>query len=56
MAPKIKPRIYKGTRDFLPEQMVKRNYVIGIIKEVFERFGFEPLETPTIELDRKSVV
>ncbi len=50
MAKKIQPRIYKGTRDFLPEQMVKRNYVIGIIKDVFERYGFEPLETPTIEL------
>ena len=50
MAAKIKPRIYKGTRDFLPEQMVKRNYVIGIIREVFERYGFEPLETPAIEL------
>lgn len=50
MKPKIKPRIYKGTRDFLPEQMVKRNYVISIIKSVFENFGFEPLETPTLEL------
>ncbi len=50
MKPKIKPRIYKGTRDFLPEQMIKRNYVINIIKEIFEEFGFEPLETPTIEL------
>jgi histidyl-tRNA synthetase len=47
---KIKPRIYKGTRDFLPEQMAKRNFVINIIKDVFERFGFEPLETPSIEL------
>ncbi|NOX36401.1 MAG: histidine--tRNA ligase [Calditrichaeota bacterium] len=50
MSKKITPRIYKGTRDFLPEQMVKRNYVISIIKEIFERYGFEPLETPTIEL------
>ncbi len=47
---KIQPRIYKGTRDFLPEQMIKRNYVINIIKRVFEKYGFEPLETPTIEL------
>ena len=31
MAGKIKPRIYKGTRDFLPQEMVKRNYVINII-------------------------
>ncbi len=50
MAQKIKPRIYKGTRDFLPEQMVKRQYVIEIIRNVFERYGFEPLETPSLEL------
>ena len=50
MKKKIQPRIYKGTRDFLPEQMVKRNFVIDKIKIVFERFGFEPLETPTMEL------
>ena len=47
---KIQPRIYKGTRDFLPPQMVKRNYVLNIIKSVFEKYGFEPLETPTMEL------
>ncbi len=50
MAKKIQPRIYKGTRDFLPEQMVKRQYVISILKTIFEKYGFEPLETPTIEL------
>ncbi len=47
---KVQPRIYKGTRDFLPEQMVKRQHVINTIKQVFEKYGFEPLETPTIEL------
>lgn len=36
-------------RDFLPADIRKRNYVIGIIKEVYEKYGFEPLETPTIE-------
>ncbi len=36
-------------RDFLPDQTRKRNYVIGVIKEVYEKYGFEPLETPTIE-------
>jgi histidyl-tRNA synthetase len=46
----IKPRLYKGTRDFLPEQMIKRNYVITIIKNIFEKFGFDPLETPAMEL------
>ncbi|RQW02366.1 MAG: histidine--tRNA ligase [Calditrichaeota bacterium] len=50
MTPKMKPRIYKGTRDFLPEQMIKRNFVIDTVKDVFEKFGFEPLETPTLEL------
>lgn len=50
MIKKIEPRIYKGTRDFLPEQMIKRQYLIDIIKEVFEKYGFEPLETPTLEL------
>ncbi|NIW79912.1 MAG: histidine--tRNA ligase, partial [Calditrichae bacterium] len=50
MAKKIQARIYKGTRDFLPEQMIKRNYVINIIKNIFEKYGFEPLETPTLEL------
>ncbi|MCB1024199.1 MAG: histidine--tRNA ligase [Acidobacteria bacterium] len=39
----------RGMRDFLPEQVRKRNYVIGVIKEVYEKYGFEPLETPTIE-------
>lgn len=50
MSKNIKPRLYKGTRDFLPEQMIKRNYVIDIIKNIFEKFGFDPLETPAMEL------
>jgi histidyl-tRNA synthetase len=50
LSKQIKPRLYKGTRDFLPEQMIKRNYVVNIIKEVFEKFGFDPLETPALEL------
>jgi len=36
-------------RDFLPADVRKRNYVIGIIKEVYESCGFEPLETPAVE-------
>jgi histidyl-tRNA synthetase len=36
-------------RDFLPEDVRRREYVIGIIKEVYERYGFEPLETPALE-------
>ncbi len=36
-------------RDFLPADVRKRNYVIGVIKEVYESYGFEPLETPAVE-------
>lgn len=46
---KQKPSIPKGTRDFSPEQMVKRNFIFEIIKKVFEKFGFLPLETPAME-------
>jgi histidyl-tRNA synthetase len=37
-------------RDFLPEQMILREYVIDVIREVFESFGYEPLSTPSVEL------
>ena len=36
-------------RDFLPAEVRRRDYVIGVIKEVYERYGFEPLETPAVE-------
>src|SRR5262245_28187824 len=39
----------KGTRDFLPLEVRRRSYVTAIIREVFERHGFEPLETPALE-------
>jgi len=39
----------RGMRDFLPADVRRREYVIGIIKEVYERYGFEPLETPAAE-------
>ena len=39
----------RGMRDFLPADVRKREYVIGIIKEVYESYGFEPLETPSVE-------
>lgn len=45
----IKPSLPKGTRDFLPEQMVRRQYVFDTVREIFERYGYEPLETPAIE-------
>jgi histidyl-tRNA synthetase len=38
-------------RDILPEQMVRRQYVIDVIRSVFEEFGFEPLQTPALELE-----
>jgi histidyl-tRNA synthetase len=44
-----KPSITKGTRDFLPEVMVRRNYIFDTIKSVFKRFGFQPIETPSME-------
>ncbi len=44
-----KPSIPKGTRDFLPEVMVRRNYIFDTIKTVFKRFGFLPIETPSME-------
>src|SRR5712691_10967794 len=39
----------RGMRDFLPEDVRRREYVIDIIKRVYERYGFEPLETPAVE-------
>jgi histidyl-tRNA synthetase len=39
----------RGMRDFLPEDVRRRQYVIGVIAEVYQRYGFEPLETPAVE-------
>ncbi len=39
----------RGMRDFLPADVRRRDYVIGVVKRVYERYGFEPLETPTVE-------
>ena len=44
-----KPSIPKGTRDFSPTEVAKRNYIIQIIKNNFEKFGFQPIETPSFE-------
>jgi histidyl-tRNA synthetase len=44
-----KPSIPKGTRDFSPTEVAKRNYIIQIIKATFENFGFQPIETPSFE-------
>ena len=45
----MKPSIPKGTRDFTPDDMLKRNFLFDTIKSSFQRFGYLPLETPSIE-------
>lgn len=45
----IKPRLLKGFRDYLPEQMILRSRAMQTIRNVFESFGFVPLDTPTLE-------
>jgi histidyl-tRNA synthetase len=47
--PSVKTQPARGMRDFLPADVRKREYVIGVIKQVYERYGFEPLETPAVE-------
>ena len=44
-----KPSIPKGTRDFSPEEMAKRNYIFNTIKDVFLLYGFQQIETPAME-------
>ena len=48
---KIEPRTLKGFRDFLPHEARKRQYVIEMLRRVFESYGFEPLETPALEYE-----
>ncbi|RLD22388.1 MAG: histidine--tRNA ligase [Bacteroidetes bacterium] len=45
----MKPSIPKGTRDFLPEEVVKRKYMFSVIESVFKKFGYQPIETPAME-------
>ena len=45
-----KPSIPKGTRDFSPEEMAKRNYIFNTIKDVFLLYGFQQIETPAMEI------
>ena len=47
---KIKPRTFKGTRDFTPAEMIPRERLINSIKRVFQTFGFSPVETPALEM------
>ena len=44
-----KPTQAKGTRDFDPAEVSRRNFIIQTIKTQFERFGFQPIETPSFE-------
>lgn len=44
-----KPSIPKGTRDFTPETMARRNYIFDTIKNVFSKYGYQPIETPAME-------
>jgi histidyl-tRNA synthetase len=45
----MKPSIPRGTRDFGPAEMQKRNYILNILRKNFELFGYEPIETPSME-------
>lgn len=45
-----KPTIPKGTRDFLPQDVARRNFIFDTIKSVFKVYGFAPIETPSFEL------
>src|SRR5881398_1228857 len=47
--PSAKTQPARGMRDFLPADVRKREYVIGVIKQVYESYGYEPLETPAVE-------
>ena len=44
-----KPNIPKGTRDFSPEEMAKRNYIFDTIRSVYALYGFQQIETPAME-------
>ena len=44
-----KPSIPKGTRDFSPTEVNKRNYIFDVIKKHFQIYGFQPIETPSFE-------
>ena len=45
----IKPSVPKGTRDFSPAEMAKRNYIFDIVKSVFRKYGYQQIETPAME-------
>lgn len=45
----MKPSIPKGTRDFSPSEMLKRNFIFDTIRSVYQRYGYEQIETPSME-------
>ena len=45
----MKPSIPKGTRDFSPLEMARRNYIFNTIRDIFALFGFKQIETPAME-------
>src|SRR6218665_2377272 len=45
----IKPSVPKGTRDFSPAEMAKRNFIFDTIKAVFRKYGYQQIETPSME-------
>lgn len=45
----VKPSLPKGTRDLLPEAMQKREHILSVLKDVFRKYGFLPIETPAME-------
>jgi len=45
----MKPSLPQGTRDFSPEVVRKRQYIFGVLRDIFELYGFQPLETPAME-------
>src|SRR3954467_11910813 len=49
MADRQSTKPARGTRDFLPDDIRRREHVIGVVREVYQRYGFEPLETPAFE-------
>jgi histidyl-tRNA synthetase len=44
----VKPSIPKGTRDFSPVEMARRNYIFDTIRQVFHRYGYQQIETPAM--------
>jgi histidyl-tRNA synthetase len=45
----VKPTLSKGTRDYAPLEVVKRKYLFQLIEDIFQKYGFQPLETPAVE-------